>query len=165
MQLDHRCFKGKTFRPTPEVLLNEELQLFAIATPWGPAFQTKNLFDFLVQNYGSFSSDEEKTSVYPQLQSLSKEENTLRALLLSCNDWVFKEQNQNKAYSYGYEIVCGHFSDGKLIFLQIGQPYIYLDRPTNTYSAFRPYFRSVWSFFQKRESSPPTPFLSFGDLS
>ena len=129
MKLEQRCFNGKSFRPTPEVLINQDLQLFAIVTPWGPAFQTKKLLDFLVQNYESFCSDEEKTNVYTRLQSLSEEENVLRSLVLSCNEWVFNEQNESKEYSFGYELVCGNFKEGKVIFLQIGQPFIYLDRP------------------------------------
>lgn len=129
MKLEHRCFSGKNFRPEPEVLVNEELQMFAIVTPWGPTFQTKQVLEFLVQNYEKFSADKEKTSIYSKLQSLSEEENVLRSLLLSCNEWIFNEQNRGKEYSFGYELVCGNFKNGKLIFLQAGHPFIYLDRP------------------------------------
>ena len=94
--------------------------MFAIITPWGPAFQTQKILEFLVQNYENFCADEEKTSIYSKLESLSPEENTLRALLLSCNEWIFDEQNGGKACNFGYELVCGNFKNGKLIFIQPG---------------------------------------------
>lgn len=128
MKLEHRCFSGKSFRPPPEILVNKDLQMFAIATPWGPSFQTKKTLDFLVQNYESLSSDKEKTNIYQQLSSLSEEENILRSLLLSCNEWIFNEQNKAKEYNFGYELVCGNFKNGKLVFIQAGHPFIYLDR-------------------------------------
>ena len=129
MKMQHRCFVGKGFRPLPEILINEDLQIFAVATPWGPAFQTKKTLEFLAQNYESLSSDEEKTSVYSKLESLSEEENTLRSLILSCNEWIFNEQNKGEEYKFAYELICGHFTTGKLIFAQVGHPFIYLDRP------------------------------------
>ena len=128
MKLKHRCFSGKTFRPAPTALLHENLPFFAIVTPWGPVEQLKLLLDFLIQNYESFCSDEEKTNIYPPLHSLSEEENVLRALVLSCNEQVFREQNSEGLCRFGYELVCGHFKNGKLVFLQAGQPFIYLDR-------------------------------------
>lgn len=129
MKLEHRFFSGKNFRPSPSFLLDEGLNLFAIATPWGPAFQTKKTLNFLVQNYENLTSDEEKTNIYSPLQSLSPDENLLRSLILSCNEWIFKEQNHEKEYIFGYELFCGNFKSGKMIFSQIGQPFVYLDRP------------------------------------
>lgn len=129
MKLEQRSFPGKSFRPQPEVLINEDLQMFALVTPWGERLQTKKVLEFLVQNYESFYADEERTNIYPSLASLSEEENTLRALLLSCNKWVFEEQNKSKEYDCAYEVVCGNFINGKLIFVQAGYPLIYLDRP------------------------------------
>ena len=162
MKLEHRCFKGESFRPTPEVLVNEELQFFAILTPWGPSSQAKKLLDFLVQNHESFKSDEEKTSAYPLLQSLSKEENVLRALVLSCNEWVYKNQNEGKEYNFGYELVCGNFINGKVVFLQIGQPYICLDRPEIPLQPLGHILDLSGAFSRKGNRLPPLPSSLLG---
>ena len=162
MKLEHRCFSGKTFRPQPEVLLNENLQMVAIATPWGPDFQTQKILEFLVQNYESCFADEEKTSVYPKLKSLSAEENVLRSLILSCNEWIFEEQNGGKEYNFGYELVCGNFKNGKFIFLQAGHPFIYLDRPNIPLQSLGHILDFSALFSQNGKRLPPLPSTLMG---
>ena len=129
MDLKFQAFGGGIFRPQPEVLLHKELNLFAVVTPWGPRFQTKEVIKSLIQNYESYSSDEEITSVYPSLSSLSPEENAFRQAVLACNEQIFKEQNKESEYTFGYEIVCGVLREKQVLFIQVGHPYIYLDRP------------------------------------
>ena len=162
MKLEHRCFSGANFRPKPEVLVNEELQLFAIVTPWGPSFQTKKVLEFLVQNYENFYVDKEKTNIYSKLQSLSEEENILRTLLLSCNEWVFNEQNKAEECNFGYELVCGNFKNGKLIFLQAGHPFIYLDRPEIPLQSLGHVLDFSGLFSRKGRRLPPLPSTLIG---
>ena len=162
MELKHRCFSGKTFRPKPEILINEDLQMFAVITPWGPAFQTKKVLEFLVQNYENFSIDEEKTNIYSKLQSLSPEENVLRSLLLACNEWIFNEQNKGKEYNFGYELVCGNLKNGKLIFLQAGQPFIYLDRPEIPLQSLGHVLDFSGLFSKNGKRLPPLPSTLMG---
>lgn len=161
MKLEHRFFSGKSFRPNPSFLLDEGLNIFSVATPWGPAFQTKKTLEFLVQNYENLSADEEKTNLYSPLKSLSPEENLLRSLVLSCNEWIFEEQNQKKEYVFGYELFCGNFKNGKMTFVQIGQPFVYLDRPKLPLQ----YLGSVLDFsasFSKGERLAPLPSQIIG---
>ena len=129
MELNFQAYGGKIFRPQPEVLIHKELGLFAVVTPWGPQFQTKEVIDSLIQNYETYSSDEEVTAVYSLLSSLSYEENIFRQAALACNEQVFKEQNKESEYTFGYEMVCGVVRQQQIIFIQVGHPYIYLDRP------------------------------------
>ncbi len=162
MKLKHRCYAGKNFRPQPEILIDEKLQLFAIVTPWGPTFQTKKILEFLVQNYESFYMDEEKTNIYSKMKSLSEDENVLRSLLLSCNEWVFNEQNGAQDCKFGYEIVCGHVKKGKLIFLQVGQPFIYLNRPDIPLQALGHVLDFSGLFSKKGKRLPPLPSTLMG---
>jgi len=136
--------------------------MFAIVTPWGQAFQTQKILEFLVQNYESFYADEEKTSIYSKLESLSQEENTLRALLLSCSEWIFNEQNGGKEYNFGYELVCGNFKNGKLIFIQAGHPAIYLDRPDIPLQSLGHVLDFSALFSQKGNRLPPLPSTLIG---
>ena len=165
MKLEHRCFSGKTFRPLPEILINEDLQMFAIATPWGPRFQAKKILEILVQNYESFCVDREKTSIYQNLSSLSEEENALRALLLFCNEWIFNEQNRGKEYNFGYELICGNFKNGKLTFVQAGHPSIYLDRSDLPLQSLGHVLDFSALFSQSDQRLPPLPSTLIGIYS
>lgn len=162
MKMKHRCFSGNNIRPQPEILINENLQIFAIATPWGPQNETKKILDFIVQNYENFCEDAEKTNVYKKLMSLSEEENLLRALFLSCNEWIYNEQNAGKEYNFGYELVCGNVKNGKLIFIQAGQPFIYLDRPDTPLQALGHILDFSALFFKGGKRLPPLPSTLVG---
>lgn len=129
MDLDHRCFKGTSFRPTPTCFIQSELNFFTILTPWGIPSKCKEVLNVLIQNYTSFSTDEDKTTLHSKLHSMSSAENNLRQIVLACNSWIFKNQNKSTECSFAYELVCGYLKNDLLIFLQVGQPYIYLDRP------------------------------------
>ena len=166
MNLESRSFAGKSFRPQPELLLNDDLHLFAIVTPWGPRSHTQNILDFLAQNCETLSSDEEVTTIYPKLKSLSPEENMLRALALSCGEHIFKEQNEGKEYIFGYEMVCGLFigdsAGGKVLFVQIGHPYIYLDRPGVSLQPIGHALDLSGGFSRLPERLPPLPSRLLG---
>ena len=162
MKLDQRSFVGKSFRPQPEVLISESLQMFAMVTPWGPREQSQKVLEFLSQNYESFCSDEEKTSIYSHLESLSEEENILRSLVLACNDWIFNEQNKGKEYNFGYELVCGNFKNGKLVFLQAGHPCVYLDRPEIPLQSLGPVLDFSALFAHNGQRLPPLPSVLVG---
>ncbi len=162
MNLQHQSFGGTVFRPQPEVLINDDLKIFAIITPWGPKHQTKNVMDFLIQNYETFSNDEEVTYIVPKLQSLSQEENMLRYLVLSCNQWIFNEQNNKTEYLFGYEMVCGMKIDHQIIFAQIGHPFIYLDRPNIPLQTLGHVLDLSGGFSPFKEQLPPLPSQLIG---
>ena len=128
MNLIFQAFGGETFRPQPTTLLNNNLGLFAIITPWGPSFQTKNLTEVLLQNFETYSSDAEVTNVFAPLSCLSTEENLLRTILLSFNKYIYEELNKTSEYTFGYEIVCGLKRGNQILFSQTGHPHTYLDR-------------------------------------
>jgi len=123
-----RSFKGKSFRPFPEVLIDDKLNFFAVVTSWGPSTEIQKVLDFLQQNYQSLCFDEEQTSLYPPIESFSKQENILRTLMLSCNDWIFQKQNFGSSFKFAYEMFVAVLHDSILSFFQIGQPFVYLDR-------------------------------------
>ena len=129
MKLNQKSFTGNSFRPLPEALINKDLNIMCLLTAWGPRNQNTKVLDFLVQSFESFFSDKEKTKVYSKLESLSEEENTVRNLVLACNDWIFKDLNGAERGRFAYELFFASFQEGKLTFAQVGQPFVYLDRP------------------------------------
>ena len=129
MKFEQKSFAGDSFRPLPDFRINPDLNMLCLLSAWGPGDRNVEILDFLFQNYESFSSDEEKTRAYSKLESLSEEENMVRNLLLACNEWIFKELNEEKAGHFAYELFFASFMKGKLTFAQVGQPFLYLDRP------------------------------------
>ena len=162
MELKFRCFGGKTFRPQPEALVNEELGLFSIVTPWGPGFQTKQVTESLIQNYTNFSSDKEATSIYKNLTCLSPEENILRRSILTSNEQIYKSHNRGKHYSVGYEVVCGLKDKNQILFVQIGHPAIYLDREGASLQALGHILDLAGGHSRLTKRLPPLPSQLFG---
>jgi len=162
MKIEHRSFGGSIFRPKPEVLLNTDINIFAIVTPWGPRHQVKNILDFLIQNYGTFSADQESTAIVPKLKSLSFEENVLRSLMIACNQWIFKEQNNETEYLFGYEMICGMCFEHQILFAQIGHPFIYLDRPHIPLQSLGHILDLSGGFSQIKNPLPPLPSQLIG---
>ena len=163
MVLEERAFSGRGFRPFPESFVDKNLGMFAIVSSWGPSAGQggKKILDFLKNNCEDFSSTE-KTKNWPWLKSLSDEENSLRSLLLSCNEWIFNEWNKGKGMSFACELVCGCVREGKLIFIQVGHPFIYLDRPGLSLQPLGHILDLSGLFAQKGKRLPPLPSRLMG---
>ena len=162
MKLNFQCFSGKTFRPQPEIRLNKELGFFAIVTPWGPQFQTKQVAEFVMQSYANFSADKEVTSVHKNLASLSHEENVLRRSVLAGNEHIHQSQNRGKDYSVGYELVCGIQDKNQVLFIQIGHPAIYLDREGGSLQPMGHVLDLSGGHSRLSKRLPPLPSQLFG---
>lgn len=161
-EIQYRSFKGKNFRPLPQIRLDKNLKLLCVLSPWGASNETEAVLKFLTQNYQSLLSDEEKTSHYTPIESLSRQENILRALVLSCNDWVFKKQNQSSSLKFGYEMFIASFQDQVLSFSQIGQPFIYLDREGFDLQLIGSQLDFSALFAKGNKSLPPLPSQLIG---
>ena len=157
MQFQSRSFAGQVFRPKVQTLVSDSQSFFAIATPWGIQSQTEKMLDVLAQNYQTFSGDKEITTIYPRLDSLSPEENSLRMSLLACNEYVFTTQNQEKEYNFGYELVCGAQHQDHILFAQIGHPAIYLARPNIPLQALGHVLDLSGGFSRVSKRLPPLP--------
>ena len=162
MKFSQKSFAGNSFRPLPEAYINEELNILCLLTAWGPSNQNSKVLDFLVQSYESFFSDQEKTRAYDKMQSLSEEENTVRNLLLACNNWIFKELNEEKKGVFAYELFFASFNSGKLTFAQIGQPFFYLDRGDLSLQSLSSILDFSALFAKKGKRMPPLPSSLLG---
>lgn len=162
IEVEQRSFKGDSFRPLPAVLLDKKLQLFCVMSPWGSPNETEEVFGFLTQNYQNLVSDEEKTSFYEPIETLSPTENTLRSLVLSCNDWIFKKQNQDRSLKCAYEMFLAVFRNQTLTFCQIGQPFVYLDREGFDLQLLGSYLDFSALFSNSQKTLPPLPSQLIG---
>lgn len=162
MKFNQKSFAGSSFRPLPEFQINEGLNMFSLLTAWGPEDQNRKVLDFLSQSYESFFSDAEKTKAHSKLESLSDEENTVRSLLLACNEWIFKELNEEKRGIYAYEIFFACLNQGKFTFVQAGQPYVYLDRRGLFLQSLGSAFDFSSLFAKTKKRLPPLPAQLIG---
>ena len=162
MKFEQKSFAGNSFRPLPECQINKDINMFCLLSSWGPRDQNVKVLDFLFQNYESFFSDEEKTRAYSKMESLSKEENMVRNLLLACNEWIFKELNEEKTGNFAYELFFACFAKGKLTFAQVGQPFLYLDRPDLSLQPLGSALDFSALFAQKGKRLAPLPSALIG---
>ena len=162
LEIQQRSFKGDSFRPLPRILFDQQLQLFCVMSPWGSSNETEPVFEFLIQNYQSLISDKEKTNFYNPIESLSPAENILRSLVLSCNSWIFKKQNQSSSLKFAYEMFIAVFQDQIISFSQIGQPFVYLDREGFDLQLLGSYLDFSALFAVNKKTLPPLPYQLIG---
>lgn len=127
IQLVERSYRGKQFRPTPEVLLDEATGLFILATPWGPRSSAKKAIQSIRDLFSAAQQDAEVTSPFQNLTCLNPVGNVLRSAVLMANDLIYREDNKNE-YVSGVELLVLAFNQHEWVWIKIGQPNLLLDR-------------------------------------
>jgi hypothetical protein len=125
MNLKHRSYGGKVFRPTP--FIHEDNNLLVVASCWGPGDQTPTVVNEVVKYVTAAMGDVEVTSPFEYLTCLSDQANYLRIATLLANDLVFRGENRNEFVS-GYELTVLLKSDKQLSWAQVGGPHILVGR-------------------------------------
>ncbi len=129
MNIQERSFSGKTFRPIPKSYLSANKKLITVITPWGQeATSTQEVFESIETQYNLLSEDIESTHPFPKMMSLTPTENNMRTAVIQTNQNIFNSINQEE-YSMGFELFFATIVDNILTFIQIGQPFILVDRP------------------------------------
>lgn len=127
MDILQRSYGGKMFRPTPEVLIHNDLSFGAIVTPWGPRQAATRAIEILQDFVLSARQDVEATSPFQKLSCLSPLANTLRVAVMLVNDTLYREDNKSE-YLSGIEVLVFAQSHGELAFAQVGSPHLILAR-------------------------------------
>lgn len=126
-QFEHRPYSGKTFRPRPEIHLDNDSNLLLIATPWGPRESSRKAIDRMLEYFLLAKSDREVTSPFERLTCLSTAANNLRTAAMLANEMLYREDNRTEFRS-GVELFGASFIDNEFVWMQIGQPQILLAR-------------------------------------
>lgn len=127
MSFDQRSYSGKVFRPTPEVVIQEDGSFGVIATPWGTRDGAKKAVELLTDYVLSARQDLEATSPFQKLTCLSPLANSLRAGVMMANDTLYREENKAE-YTTGCELLVFAHAEGELAFAQVGYPHLFLAR-------------------------------------
>lgn len=125
--MQERSYSGKQFRPSPEILLQEDGSVGIIATPWGGRQGAKRVIDTLSDYILSSRDDMEATSPFQKISSLTPLANSLRAGIMLANDSLYREENRNE-YVSGVELVVFAQRDEEIAWAQIGYPNLFLSR-------------------------------------
>ncbi|MBC85762.1 MAG: hypothetical protein CL677_01175 [Bdellovibrionaceae bacterium] len=127
MKLEKRSYAGKLFRPTPEIFVDPNGELIIVATPWGTRTSAERAVDEISSFYLSAKDDQDVTSPFDLLTSLSPMENNLRTSILFANQAIYQEDNTNEYVSGSELFVAG--KDGDFFFWsQVGNPSLLLKR-------------------------------------
>ena len=123
-----RPFSGSTFRPRPEIFLDQETKTLIVATPWGSRESARRVIERMKDYLSIAREDAEATSPFERLSCLSTHANRLRIATLLANEALYREENKNE-YRSGVEVFAGILEDDEFVWLQNGNPQILLSRP------------------------------------
>ena len=128
MAFEERSYSSDLFRPRPEVVYNPDGQLLIVATPWGPRSSARKAVQFIQDFLASARHDEEATSPFAKLSCLTPLGNQLRLAVKLTNDFIYQEENKQE-YLSGIELTIIARQKNEVAMVQIGHPYVVLDRP------------------------------------
>lgn len=131
LRFEERPYSGQTFRPSPEIHLDDRSQLLIVATPWGTRSAAKKVIERMTDYLSLAREDNEATSPFERLSCLSPLANNLRIAALLANEAVYREDNADE-YRSGVELFAAAVGEKEMVWLQVGNPHILLARPGRT---------------------------------
>lgn len=127
LDLRHRSYGGKQFRPLPLVDYDTLSKLLVIATPWGTTESAQKAVTQIKDYLALAQGDREVTSPFQKMSCLSTSANNLRISMFLANEQIYREENSVE-YKTGLELLCGVFDNEEFVWAQVGQPQIFLSR-------------------------------------
>ena len=122
-----QSFNGKSFRPRPEVLFDQEQNMLIIVTSWGAKSSAKKAAELIRELYLTSKTDDEVTSPFEYLTCISPEANHLRKAIMMTNDQLYQDDNRDE-YVTGVELLALVQTERFVVWTQIGQPQLIIYR-------------------------------------
>lgn len=127
MKIQHRSYRGKSFRPTPLIHAEDDGSLLLIITSWGQPSMAERARDVVVDFILSCRNDQEATSPFQKMTCLTPLANNVRVAMMLLNDTLYREQNRED-YLEGVEILICARHENEITLAQVGQPHVFLSR-------------------------------------
>jgi hypothetical protein len=127
LAFNERPYSGTTYRPRPEIYLDPDGKTLIVATPWGPREAARKVIDRMNDYLSLAREDNEATSPFQKVSSLSSSANRLRIATLLANESLYREENKTE-YRSGVELFAGILEQDEFVWLQHGSPQILLSR-------------------------------------
>lgn len=161
MELVSRSYSGNLFRPKPEVYCERDGMLCIVATPWGPRSAARKVVQTIQDFFLSAKADQEVTSPFQTLTCISPLANNLRVAIMLANDVIHREDNRNE-YTAGVEVFACARSKHEVVWTQIGQPHVLLDRKNLPIVTLSSSLDSAFDFSQGQRWLSPLPSMLLG---
>lgn len=127
LQIEYRSFRSDISRPTPHIENDAELGFFAVVTPWGSRSTAERVTEIIKDYLVSLRADQDATSPFPRLTSLSSNANNLRIAALIANEKIYREENDDY-YNSAVEIFALSIEGNEVSWIQFGHPNVFLKR-------------------------------------
>ena len=161
LRFEERPYAGNTFRPRPEILLDEQARLLIVATPWGPRAAARKTIERMTDYLALAREDSEATSPFERLSCLSPQANNLRIATLLANEALYREDNRAE-YRAGVELFAAVIDDNEIVWVQAGNPQILLGRAGRSLLPLGSQIDLSFDLSSSDELLPPLPSQLLG---
>ena len=127
MKFEERSYSSSMIRPRPHVYIDPSGSFILVLTAWGGADNLSRIFDHVKQHMQSVKQDDELTTPFQNILTLSDEANDLRVATLMTNDLVFRGLNQDK-YNTVVETCFINLKQRHVAWSQMGTPHLFLKK-------------------------------------
>ena len=125
MNFEERSYNSHLIRPRPLVYIDPNESFIIVLTAWGATEGLNRILDNIKQHLQTVKQDEELTTPFQNILSLSDEANDLRVATLMTNDLVFRGLNQDK-YQVVVEACFINLKKRHAAWSQMGSPHLFL---------------------------------------
>lgn len=131
MKFEERSYSSHIIRPRPLVYLDPSENFLVILTAWGANENLERILDNVKQHLQTVKQDDELTTPFQNILSLSDEANDLRVATLMTNDLVFRGLNQDH-YQVVVETCFINLKQRHVSWSQMGSPHMFLKKTQQT---------------------------------
>jgi hypothetical protein len=131
MNFEERSYSSSLMRPRPIIYNDPSGNFLLIVTAWGASNGTERIIDNVKQHLQSVKQDEELTTPFQNILTLSDEANDLRVTTLMTNDLVFRSLNQDR-YNVVIETCFVNLKNNHVAWCQMGGPHLFLKKKNSS---------------------------------
>ena len=161
MHFEERSYSGESTRPRPECYFSESEQLLIVATPWGAQSSAQRAIEKIKEFVLTTREDNEITFPFERLTSLSTAANNVRIGALLANDSLYRNENKHEINA-GVEVAVIYVKDQECVWLHVGQPSLFLDRPATSITPISTEMDLSFEMAQGGDRLPPLPSKLLG---
>lgn len=133
MKVESFSFRGKWARPTPHLLVDENIGCAIVVTPWGPKSTAEGPAEAAIDFIKSSLDNSEVTSPFGLNTSLSQYENIAKNAILTASNFAYRNINKDEFVS-GFEILVLMRHRHEVVVAVVGHSSIFLRGPSGNLS-------------------------------
>lgn len=122
MNIEHRIYGGKFFRPEPVIEKSADGSTLFIATPWGPPEVATEFVESCINHLQSTQEDPDKTLIFTKKKQVTSGFSQVRESILRGHADILKKYNEEELTA-GVELLCLYKSNNSIAWLQVGAPF------------------------------------------